>query len=573
MRKKITAIFASILISLSFVSLFPVSAENAIANFPYATGGLLSPIYETSSSATNNELNTTSDLPSRIDLSTDLAFPCIGNQGSIGSCTAWATTYYQFTYEVNKLKGTAAKEMVNNEYVNIEENVYSPTWTYNLINGGGNNGTFDGDAYRVLTYQGAMTLADMPYDASNYDFDEWSSNISKLTEALEYRINKGNVSSLNSAKEKLADGHTLVVWTNSFGWAEANNSDGQRFIVRCGNVTDSNGNLGGHFMTIVGYDDEIEITVNGITLTGAFKVANSWGDNWGNDGYIWVSYDAINSTSEFTGWETGFNGSRTSVFGGYNFRYVTAYHCDVTFAGYVEYTSTQKYDIAIYAADSSSVSKSNSYKKWDCAIGNSKTVSSYTTPPKILVFDFFAPGTTVNVGDYMTSNWTILLNDTSTSGTETISMRTRVIDNFGNMIAPNTYNYTNLSNGELSITMPVNLAKGRVTAYDNSAITSEDSQMILNFITRKIDLSNVQRYLADYNNDGNISLTDVTAMNSAIAAQNGETYVITDYIDEWGCSLADVIEEEYNMPIEQYVAENYAELSAMNAVPSELELY
>ena len=97
--------------------------------------------------------------------------------------------------------------------------------------------------------------------------------------------------------------------------------------------------------------------------------------------------------------------------------------------------------------------------------------------------------------------------------------------------------------------------------------------MILNFITRKIDLSNVQRYLADYNNDGNISLTDVTAMNSAIAAQNGETYVITDYIDEWGCSLADVIEEEYNMPIEQYVAENYAELSAMNAVPSELELY
>ena len=36
------------------------------------------------------------------------------------------------------------------------------------------------------------------------------------------------------------------------------------------------------------------------------------------------------------------------------------------------------------------------------------------------------------------------------------------------------------------------------------------------------------------------------------------------------CSLADVIEEEYNMPIEQYISENYTELSAMNVIPEDL---
>lgn len=36
------------------------------------------------------------------------------------------------------------------------------------------------------------------------------------------------------------------------------------------------------------------------------------------------------------------------------------------------------------------------------------------------------------------------------------------------------------------------------------------------------------------------------------------------------CSLADVIEEEYNMPIEQYISENDTELSAMNVIPEDL---
>ena len=47
------------------------------------------------------------------------------------------------------------------------------------------------------------------------------------------------------------------------------------------------------FMTIVGYDDDAWLDVNGngqrdIGEVGAFKIANSWGSSWGHGGYIWL---------------------------------------------------------------------------------------------------------------------------------------------------------------------------------------------------------------------------------------------------------------------------------------------
>lgn len=40
---------------------------------------------------------------------------------------------------------------------------------------------------------------------------------------------------------------------------------------------------GGHAMTIVGYDDS----------KNAFKLVNSWGDKWKNDGYAWIDYQYL----------------------------------------------------------------------------------------------------------------------------------------------------------------------------------------------------------------------------------------------------------------------------------------
>lgn len=43
----------------------------------------------------------------------------------------------------------------------------------------------------------------------------------------------------------------------------------------------------GHAMTVVGYDDN--------QFGGAFRVINSWGDTWGDQGYCWIRYQDFNT--------------------------------------------------------------------------------------------------------------------------------------------------------------------------------------------------------------------------------------------------------------------------------------
>ena len=79
---------------------------------------------------------------SYVDLSNDPCFPqVLGDQGNSNACVAFATTYYQFSYEVNKLNGVTS---VANQVI------YSPKCTYNQINNGIDWGSYYSDAYTIL---------------------------------------------------------------------------------------------------------------------------------------------------------------------------------------------------------------------------------------------------------------------------------------------------------------------------------------------------------------------------------------------------------------------------------------
>ena len=205
-------------------SLKSFAIEYDIRDSKYGTGALPMTSEEWEEYVNNINYNTTEkslqmldediskQLPESCDLSKSIYFPPIGDQGSTNSCVSWAATYYQFTYEANKL----------NNITTTEENAYSPRWTYNFINNGKNNGTSFEATYDVLKEHGALTMSDYPcYDVENF-FSWYNNTTEAMIKALNTRIsgnehrvvinglNASAPENLNEIKSLLANGKVLT---------------------------------------------------------------------------------------------------------------------------------------------------------------------------------------------------------------------------------------------------------------------------------------------------------------------------------------------------------------------------
>lgn len=260
-------------------------------------------------------------VPAMVDNSTSIAFPEISDQGTVGSCAAFATTYYMATYERARVLGLDAKTNKSNQL--------SPKYTYNLINEGKDNGSSIFGNILCTGIAGGLTMDEFQYD-NNYTAwpttaQLWRSAYARKTLSDFGEIDAsvpddsyppyGNMTSgMTSLKTALLDGKVLAFGTYILHWNVTNVDDNPDATV----TDDHQGEAiatsmkqpsaddgipdDGHAMTVVGYDDNIWVDMNGDTKVdpeemGAIKVANSWGkeDKWaaGNDGFIWVSYEAI----------------------------------------------------------------------------------------------------------------------------------------------------------------------------------------------------------------------------------------------------------------------------------------
>ena len=238
--------------------------------------------------------------PTYVDNSTLNFFPPIRNQGSLNSCAQFSTIYYTLTHMTAMARNLDAK--------NGDDSVrFSPKWTYNMLNGGANVGTSTYDAYAIAQKHGAATWADFPYDG---DWLGWCMNPTAWRNAINMRADQtGKILSvntdtgLNQLKQLLLNGYVLnfATYINSWQWNTIGNdpaitSDDAFAGKACAYMV--NGSSGGHAMTIVGFNDDIWVDLNGDGLVtanekGALRIANSWGTGWGEAGFCWVSYQAL----------------------------------------------------------------------------------------------------------------------------------------------------------------------------------------------------------------------------------------------------------------------------------------
>jgi hypothetical protein len=206
-------------------------------------------------------------LPRTVDLSEHMPTP--GHQGPIGSCGAWASAYALRSYQENVERGWGADS---------DSEVFSPSFLYNLFSDGEDRGAHFPGLFALLEERGCATLATMPYTTDlTVSPDEEA-----LEEAQKYRIlsyERLDPQNLEALKSVLADGEPVVFGAMLY----------QDFISYDGGVYTQRSpqEYGRHGMTLVGYDDDRR----------AFRLINSWGTSWGDDGYAWMSYDTFRETA------------------------------------------------------------------------------------------------------------------------------------------------------------------------------------------------------------------------------------------------------------------------------------
>lgn len=232
-------------------------------------------------------------LPSSVDNSTLKYFPPVFSQLG-GSCAQASTVGYVFTYEMNRLLDRDASASPANRFNYL--------YTWNLLNGGSDEGTYTMDGYSTSYFNGMMTEEDFPKETSVYQFC-WASGYDKYYRAMHYRATRTvtmevtDSSGIVALKRYLYDrgedgkpGGIVSFSSAAEDWKFNNDYQGPSLTgYHC--LLTKLATDGGHAMTIVGYDDSVQcLTDDGALTYGAFIAVNSWGFYYHDRGHYYLPY-------------------------------------------------------------------------------------------------------------------------------------------------------------------------------------------------------------------------------------------------------------------------------------------
>ncbi|MEM1323575.1 MAG: C1 family peptidase [Bacteroidota bacterium] len=221
-------------------------------------------------------------LPEKVDLSVDM--PPIGHQGAQGSCTAFTVVYSLKSYQEKKEKNWNFVEGGKTRY----DRICSPAFVFNMAKWLTNNqncagGIHFAEAFKVLRDYGTAFWKDFPYDPNN------CTKVPDKTTIEKAKVNKisaaqaltpANLAEIKYnlwAKKPVMLGVSLESDFQAKGFEAFKNKTHYTYQLRGPIFTYY------HAMLCVGYDDNKKV----------FKVMNSWGNQWGNAGYVDIPYSVF----------------------------------------------------------------------------------------------------------------------------------------------------------------------------------------------------------------------------------------------------------------------------------------
>ncbi|MEO5968351.1 MAG: C1 family peptidase [Bdellovibrionia bacterium] len=189
----------------------------------------------------------------------------IMNQGSCGSCVAFSSV------------ATLEAQVSINAGTPWLRPTFSPQELFSCGGGRCSSGWMPGDAAYYLQTSGVTDEACMPYTSGSTSLDgscsdKCSDSENRTTKISGYETPTDEGGSIDAVKSALNRGPlvtTLTVYTD--------------FLAYGGGVYEhvSGEQVGGHAVSLVGYSDK----------TRAWLIRNSWGTEWGEKGFAWISWD------------------------------------------------------------------------------------------------------------------------------------------------------------------------------------------------------------------------------------------------------------------------------------------
>lgn len=216
------------------------------------------------------------DLPTSASIKKYAPLP--GNQIQLNTSVAWATAYSAKTIIEARMK-----EWTDTKKITL--NSFAPSFTYHMIRKDTDEdcteGAFLHSALESLKTDGAIKYVDFQYFCAPHVNNVHRQKASKhrITDYSRlYDETDTDRFKLKSIKKAILGEFPVVVGmyiAPSFGYAKEFWQPREKFSE----------DFKKQALCIVGYDDEKH--------GGAFEVINSWGHEWGNDGYLWIPYDVF----------------------------------------------------------------------------------------------------------------------------------------------------------------------------------------------------------------------------------------------------------------------------------------
>jgi len=208
-------------------------------------------------------------LPAMVDIRPQM--PVIGDQGQLGSCTAWASlAAYRYELDRQKLADFDPSELAQYYWTRALEGTTAS-----------DAGATIRDAIKSISKTGVATEKAWPYNVAKFSQSPPAAAKQAAHHhlALQYQSVPQNLTALKTA---LASGFPVVFGISVYASFESD------VVAHTGVVpmpSASEDFLGGHALVLVGYDDAKQ----------RFTVRNSWGSGFGDHGYVYLPYAYVTS--------------------------------------------------------------------------------------------------------------------------------------------------------------------------------------------------------------------------------------------------------------------------------------